>query len=467
MASAAANRAKACAVPLAATELADLLQGRVARNAEAGQQVAALLGQELLVRGPNGIQHVVVVRYARQVLIEVADAHAGADLHRAGVGLLFAQQAAEEGRLAAAVGTDQSPALAAIDLQVDVGEQRPFEGLGQALGANDDIAAPRSGRKAHRRKDDRPRYGHQFDAVELLVAVFGLLVLLAVVIAADEVLGLLDLDLLPFVRSLRDQQPFGLLRPVGGEIARIAIRRALEKFQGTVGHAVEEIAVVAHQQHGCRAFGQERFKPFGGLDVEVVRGLVQEHHVRLGQQQFGQHQPVLLAAAERLDGLVERFAAEAEAVQDPFDLVVEVVGVEALHLVMKMVVAIGQAFVFQRVVGMAQLLGDGNQFGFHGHKAGQGALGLIDERAARLPLGLLFEIADVKRRMPDDRPAVSLLLLGEDPHKRGLAGAVGPDKADAFAGAELESHSVEDRLGAIVLLNAFDLKEDHLHFGGL
>ncbi len=69
------------AVPLAAAELAHLLQGRVARDAEAGQQVAALLRQELLVPGPDGIDHVVIVRHAGEVLIEVADAHARADLH--------------------------------------------------------------------------------------------------------------------------------------------------------------------------------------------------------------------------------------------------------------------------------------------------------------------------------------------------------------------------------------------------
>ena len=97
-------------------------------------------------------------------------------------------------------------------MQIDRGEQRPLEGLGQPLGADDDVAAARGGRKAHRRQDDRPRHGHQFDAVELLAAVLGLLVLLAVVIAADEVLGLFDLDLLLLVGSLLDQQPFGLLR---------------------------------------------------------------------------------------------------------------------------------------------------------------------------------------------------------------------------------------------------------------
>ena len=143
---------------------------------------------------------------------------------------------------------------------------------------------------------------------------------------------------------------------------------------------------MADQQHGRGAFGEERFEPFGGLDVEVVRGLVEEHHVRLGQQQLGQHEAVLLAAAERLDGLVERFAAETQAVEHAFDLVVEVVGVAGLHLVLEVVVAVGQPLVFQRVVAMAQLLGHRDQFLFHGHETGQGAVGLVEQRAAGFPL---------------------------------------------------------------------------------
>ena len=103
-------------------------------------------------------------------------------------------------------------------------------------------------------------------------------------------------------------------------------------------------------------------------------------------------------------------AAEPQAVQDALDLVVEVVGVAALHLVLEVVVAIGQPLVFQRVVAMAQLLGDGDQLLFHGHEPGQGALGLVQQRPARLPLGLLFEIADVERGMADDRAAVGILL---------------------------------------------------------
>ena len=38
---------------------------------------------------------------------------------------------------------------------------------------------------------------------------------------------------------------------------------------------------------------------------------------------------------------------------------------------------------------------------------------------------------------------------------------LGPTRPNPLAGAQLERHPVEDRLGAVVLLNAFNLKEDH------
>ena len=97
----------------------------------------------------------------------------------------------------------------------------------------------------------------------------------------------------------------------------------------------------------------------------------------------------------------------------------------------------------------------------NGHQAGQGAAGLVVQRAAGLELGLLFEIADVERSDGPARAAVGLLLVGEDPHQRGLAGAVGPDQPDALAGAQLERHPVQDRLGAVVLSDIDDVQENH------
>ena len=88
------------------------------------------------------------------------------------------QQAAEQGGLAAAVGAQQAPALAAGDLHVDAGEEPPAVGLAKPLGADDDVAGAGGGGKRHRRGGDLPRRRHELDPLQLLAAVLRLGVLL-------------------------------------------------------------------------------------------------------------------------------------------------------------------------------------------------------------------------------------------------------------------------------------------------
>ena len=102
---------------------------------------------------------------------------------------------------------------------------------------------------------------------------------------------------------------------------------------------VEEVAVVADDDHRHRLPRQVVLEPLGRLDVEVVRGLVQEHQVGALQQQLGEHQPRLLAAGERRRRAVEVGLGEAEAGEDLLDAMVDRVGVLVLELVVQLVVA--------------------------------------------------------------------------------------------------------------------------------
>ena len=279
--------------------------------------------------------------------------------------------------------------------------------------------------------------------------------------AANELLGLGDFQLLLFVGPLLDQQPFGLLLAVGGVIAGVAFHGAAEEFQRARGHLVEKAAVVADQDQGRRAFQEEILQPLGGLDVEVVGGLVEEHEVRLGQQERGQHEAVLLAAAEGLDRLAEVLLAEAQPLEDAGDFVFQVVGVAALDLVLKVIVAVGQAFVLGRIGFLGDGGRDAERLLLQGDEAGQGRLGLVPEGAAALPAGLLFEVARMHGGVQPDRAAVGLFPAGEDPEQGGFAAAVGPGQGDPLAGADLEGHAVQYRLGAEVFADVFDLQEDH------
>ena len=76
---------------------------------------------------------------------------------------------------------------------------------------------------------------------------------------------------------------------------------------------VEEVAVVADDDHRHRLPRQVVLEPLGRLDVEVVRRLVQEHQVGALEQQLGEHQPRLLAAGEGAGGAVEVGLGEPQA----------------------------------------------------------------------------------------------------------------------------------------------------------
>ena len=159
---------------------------------------------------------------------------------------------------------------------------------------------------------------------------------------------------------------------------------------------------------------EEIFQPLGGLDIEVIGGLVEEHEVRLGQQQLGQHEAVLLAAAEGLDRLLEGFAAEAQPLEHALDLVLQVVGVEALDFVLEVIVAGGQPLALGRVGFLRQGLGHAERFLLQGDQAGQGRLRFVPERAAGVPARLLFEVAGVDRRVQPGGAAVGLVLAGKN-----------------------------------------------------
>ena len=108
--------------------------------------------------------------------------------------------------------------------------------------------------------------------------------ILSVVIAANEILGLGDQLLLLFIGPRLHLEALRLLPPIGREVARVAIDRAAKQLDRSIRHAVEKIAVVADDDHGLLAVGQKSLEPLRRFDVEMIRRFVEQHHVGLGQQ---------------------------------------------------------------------------------------------------------------------------------------------------------------------------------------
>ena len=72
---------------------------------------------------------------------------------------------------------------------------------------------------------------------------------------------------------------------------------------------------MTHDEHGAPVRGERLDEPVDGVDVEVVRRLVEHEQLRrrLGQQQLRQRDPEALAARQRRDRPIHRTAADQEA----------------------------------------------------------------------------------------------------------------------------------------------------------
>ena len=95
--------------------------------------------------------------------------------------------------------------------------------------------------------------------------------------------------------------------------------------------AVHELAIVRGEDERAVVVLEERLEPDDRLDVEMVRGLVEEHRVGAHQEDAGEGDAHLPAARERADVAVHRLLREAETGEDLARLGVERVAAELLE----------------------------------------------------------------------------------------------------------------------------------------
>jgi hypothetical protein len=70
---------------------------------------------------------------------------------------------------------------------------------------------------------------------------------------------------------------------------------ATVQFQDPAGDVVQEVAVVSDGHNGAVVIMQEALQPGHGFGIQVVGRLVQQEHVRAGQQQAAQGHTAALA----------------------------------------------------------------------------------------------------------------------------------------------------------------------------
>jgi len=126
-----------------------------------------------------------------------------------------------------------------------------------------------------------------------------------------------------------------------GEVERIVAGKlgqlTLDQFDRGVHHAIQEITVVRHQNNRSGITLQIRFQPINAVDVQVVRGLIEQEHVRLTQKQPGQGHPHAPTTGKSGQLSIKILGCKSQSAQDCFRAgfdQVDILGLQPLmHLV--------------------------------------------------------------------------------------------------------------------------------------
>ena len=185
----------------------------------------------------------------------------------------------------------------------------------------------------------------------------------------------------------------------------------------------------------------------------MVGWLIQDEHVRLADEQTGEAESRLLAAAETRERRIGIDAAQPEAVQNRF-------GARAARITAQRLEVREGGVVRARFDSpLAECFGRPLEIGLGPRKV---ALGIGDHLANRV-FGLLGErlrqVAD--RRVggrQDDRARVGWVAADDAAHQRRLTGAIRTDQSDMLGVVQDEADVLEDRRRAEALAQVLDVQ---------
>ena len=107
-----------------------------------------------------------------------------------------------------------------------------------------------------------------------------------------------------------------LLHGVKAVVPAVELRFAALNLNDPGDHPVQEVAVVGDGQHRAPEAPDILLQPLRGVEVQVVRRLVQQQNVRVLQDEPPQVHPGLLPAGEAVEELLPLLLGNGEAVGD-------------------------------------------------------------------------------------------------------------------------------------------------------
>jgi hypothetical protein len=476
--------------PLAGRQLVDGTRDVVGLEPELGEQ-GAHLGRGQVGHEPlEGVGQRHGAGEQGAGLVDLADGDAGSATRASFGGGLAPQQAAQQCGLAGAVRPRDADAVAAVDLQRDRAEHELVAGLAlaehRAAQRRHDGARSRGGAD---RELELPLLAGLVDLVEARDAALHLTDLLALLLArlgrglaadlvvvgrllhrvADALARPLALHAGPAdqIGLLVGELVVGLAGVTTGRRALLevrvvaaaedAVRRLSEvELEHLRDAAGEELAVVADEHHSSALPLHEALESLEAVEVEVVRGLVEQGDVEAAEQEGGEADAGGLAAAERGHGAVGAdgsvaVTVEAEVGEHLGEAVVEVGGAAREPAVEGGRVDVGRV---EAVGARGRVeVAEGGGCGVHlggGLGAAGAAADVLRDGLAGHALVLLRQPADERVAGGEgDRAVLRLVDAGEEAQQRRLAGSVHAHHAHDVTGGDREVEVVEQ--GAVPL----------------
>ena len=375
-------------------------------------------------------------------LVEVGDFDLGALTDLARVGLQFAEDQAQQRRLAGAVGTDQANLVAAHQAGREIAHHGLFaKALGHVRQLGHQLAALFTGIQCQLdlslaitpRRTVTPQLLEAQDAA-FVARTPGFHAL------PDPHLFLCQELVEPGVGNFLVVQHLRLALLILGEAAGAAHQLAAVEFDDACRQTIEEAPVVGDEEQRHVRFDQQGFQPLDGSDVEMVGRLVQEQHIGRHRQRLRQRQALLLATGKAADF---RVRIEREAGDDALGLRLELPGAKRFELSLQHMQAGQQRLVIG--IALGQLMRDFVIIGEQGRGRPHAGNDGLEYRQFRIKGRLLGHIADTRAGLAPHRPVIERAKAGERRQQGGFAGAVAPDQRDALARVELKIGMVEQR----------------------
>ena len=353
--------------------------------------------------------------------------------HLAAVRRQFSQEQPQKGRLPGSIRTDQADAIAAQDaLRVVANDHPPGKRLRHVLGFEHQLpgALPVVDGDAHGsclRPIGGPLRAQRHQRAD-----------------APFVAGPACLDALPQPRLLLQQllvEPLELAslgiegRLLLLQVVRIAARPRREaaaiELDDACGDRGEEGAVVGDEEDGARIALQVFLEPADGVDIEMVRGLVEQEQVRLGDQRAAEQRAATPAAGQLVHPAL---GGQRQARDDVLDLLLQPPAVAFLEPVLQL----AQPLHVRRVVRLRHADGRLVILGDEGAELAETRRDFREDGAIAGRGNVLIETRDAQPGLAPDGAAVGRLIGRQHAQQAALAGAVAANQRKALAVLDLE-----------------------------